>query len=207
MTGCSFAALGADDAIRTRNDAQSGRVAGPGNRAAAAAAAAAIHTAHERWIRGFEEITGRARQRFEQRDWRGAQADATARLALYRIHLDGAVADVRDILEDAVLERTLWAAVKARHFEGLAGRADTEVAQTFFNSVTRRIFSTVGADPAIEYLDPSTPPAAAVDPSWSTATSPPWWTPPPSGDAGGLPLVGPLRPARPGRRAGGRDRP
>jgi isocitrate dehydrogenase kinase/phosphatase len=136
--------------------------AAPGNRIARAAAA--IHAAHERWIRGFEEITRRARERFERRDWRGAQADATARLALYRIHLDGAVADVRDILEDAVLERTLWAAVKARHFEGLAGRPDTEVAQTFFNSVTRRIFSTVGADPAIEYLEPSTPAAAAWDP-------------------------------------------
>jgi isocitrate dehydrogenase kinase/phosphatase len=136
--------------------------AGPGNRIARAAEA--IHAAHGHWIRGFEEITRRAYQRFERRDWRGAQADATARLALYRIHLDGAVADVRDILEDAVLERTLWAAVKSRHFQGLAGRPDAEVAQTFFNSVTRRIFSTVGADPAIEYLDPSPPAAGSWDP-------------------------------------------
>ena len=93
------------------------RSAPPSNRISRAAAA--IHAAHEHWIRGFEEITRRARDRFERRDWRGAQADATARLALYRIHLDGAVADVRDILEDSVLERTLWAAVKTRHFEGL----------------------------------------------------------------------------------------
>ena len=120
-----------------------------------AAAARAIHNAYERWIRGFEEITRRARERFERRDWRGAQADATARLALYRIHLDGAVADVGDILQDAVLERTRWAAVKARHGQGLAGRPDEELARTFFNSVTRRIFSTVGADAAIEYLDPA----------------------------------------------------
>jgi isocitrate dehydrogenase kinase/phosphatase len=138
------------------------RSAPPSNRITRAAAA--IHAAHDHWIRGFEEITRRARDRFERRDWRGAQADATARLALYRIHLDGAVADVRDILEDSVLERTLWAAVKTRHFEGLAGRPDAEVAQTFFNSVTRRIFSTVGADPAIEYLDPSPPAAGTWDP-------------------------------------------
>ncbi len=138
---------------------------GVSNRVAAeAAAAAAIRAAHERWIHGFDEITGRARERFEQRNWRGAQADATTRLALYRIHLDAAVADARDILGDAVLERTLWAAVKARHSEGLAGRPDAEVAQTFFNSVTRRIFSTVGADPAIEYLDPAAPAGAEVDP-------------------------------------------
>jgi isocitrate dehydrogenase kinase/phosphatase len=135
---------------------------GPGNRAVVAAAAA-IHEAYDRWSRGFEEITRRARERFEQRDWRGAQADATARLALYRIHLDAAIADARDILGDAILERTRWAAVKAHHSEGLAGRPDAEVAQTFFNSVTRRIFSTVGADPAIEYLDPSPSAGAAAE--------------------------------------------
>jgi isocitrate dehydrogenase kinase/phosphatase len=130
-----------------------------GNRAAAVA----IHTAYERWIRGFEEITRRARERFERRDWRGAQADATARLALYRIHLDGAVADVGDILEDAVLERTRWAAVQAKHQAGLADRPDAELARTFFNSVTRRIFSTVGADPSIEYLDPAPDTGAGDD--------------------------------------------
>ena len=74
------------------------------------------------------------------------------------------MADVRDILDDAVLERTLWAVVKARHAEGLAGHPEREVAQTFFNSVTRRIFSTVGADPAIEYLDPSPSGDSAFDP-------------------------------------------
>jgi isocitrate dehydrogenase kinase/phosphatase len=126
----------------------------------AAAAADAIHKAYERWVFGFEEITRRARERFERRDWRGAQADATTRLALYRIHLDGAVADVGDILEDAVMERIRWAAVKARHQRGLMARPDAELARTFFNSVTRRIFSTVGADPAIEYLD-LTPDVAA----------------------------------------------
>jgi isocitrate dehydrogenase kinase/phosphatase len=136
----------------------------PGNRAAGEAGEVArvIHSAYERWIHGFEEITRRARERFERRDWRGAQTDATTRLALYRIHLDGAVSDVHDILEDAVLERTRWAAVKARHQEGVAGRPDAELARTFFNSVTRRIFSTVGADPAIEYLDP--PPDTDIEP-------------------------------------------
>ena len=138
-------------------------VAGAGGSEGEGAAAAAIRAAYDRWIRGFEEITRRARERFERRDWRGTQADATARLALYRIHLDGAVADVGDILEDAVLERTRWAAVKARHQDGLAGRPDAELARTFFNSVTRRIFSTVGADPAIEYLDSAPDTAAGAD--------------------------------------------
>ena len=119
----------------------------------------AIHAAYERYHRGFEEITRRARHRFERCDWLGAQADATARLALYRTHVDGAVADVQDILQDAVMERTLWAAMRGRHAVGVEGRPDAELAQTFFNSVTRRVFSTVGVDAAIEYLDPSPAPA------------------------------------------------
>jgi isocitrate dehydrogenase kinase/phosphatase len=121
----------------------------------------AIHAAYDDYHRGFEEITRRARERFERRDWLGAQADATERLALYRTHVDGAVADVHDILQDAVMERTLWAAMRARHAVGARRRLDAELAQTFFNSVTRRVFSTVGVDAAIEYLDPTVP---AADP-------------------------------------------
>jgi isocitrate dehydrogenase kinase/phosphatase len=120
-----------------------------------AAAVASIHAAYDQYERGFEEITRRARARFEQRDWSGAQADTTERLQLYKAHLDAAVADVHDILEDAVMERTVWSAMKADHAVRAGHRPDAELAETFFNSVTRRVFSTVGVDPAIEYLEPS----------------------------------------------------
>lgn len=114
-------------------------------------AVASIHAAFDEYARGFEDITRRARSRFEGRDWSGAQADATERLALYKTHVDGAVSDVHDILEDGVMERTVWAAMRSEH--ALRGnRPDAELAETFFNSVTRRVFSTVGVDPAIEYL-------------------------------------------------------
>jgi isocitrate dehydrogenase kinase/phosphatase len=129
-----------------------------------AAAVASIHAAYEQYERGFEEITGRARSRFERRDWSGAQADATERLELYKAHVDAAVADVHDILEDAVMERTVWAAMKSDHALRTAHRAGAELAETFFNSVTRRVFSTVGVDPAIEYLEhPHRPQPAAQD--------------------------------------------
>ena len=118
-------------------------------------AVAAVHSAYQRYARGFEEITGRARSRFERRDWTGAQGDATERLTLYKTHVDAAIADVHDILQDGVMERTVWAAMKSQHAESIAGRVDSELAETFFNSVTRRVFSTVGVDPAIEYLDRS----------------------------------------------------
>src|ERR671917_2279773 len=133
-----------------------------------------ILSAYERYELGFTEITARARGRFEARDWAGAQSDATERLTLYKAHVDAAVADVQDILEDGVMERTAWAAMRSAHGHLIEGRDDLELAETFFNSVTRRVFSTVGVDPAIEYLDRSRPmpdgpdiwdsyPVAAVD--------------------------------------------
>jgi isocitrate dehydrogenase kinase/phosphatase len=130
-----------------------------------AAAVGSINAAYRRYERGFEEITRRARRRFERRDWSGAQADATERLALYKAHVDAAVADVHDILEDAVMERTVWAAMRSHHALHTAGQPDVELAETFFNSVTRRVFSTVGVDPAIEYLDRT----AAVQPDEQAA--------------------------------------
>src|SRR5918999_2918697 len=127
------------------------------------AAGTAIHAAYDEYARGFEAITRRGRTRFEQRDWAGAQADATERLALYKAHVDSAVADVRDILQDAVMERTVWAAMKRDHASRVRHRPDAELAETFFNSVTRRVFSTVGVDPAIEYLEPEGPGFVASD--------------------------------------------
>ena len=103
------------------------------------AAVAAIHSAYDEYARGFEEITSRARRRFEQRDWAGSQADATARLELYKAHVDAAVADVRDILDDAVMERTVWGAMKLEHASRVGRRPDAELAETFFNSVTTKI--------------------------------------------------------------------
>jgi isocitrate dehydrogenase kinase/phosphatase len=132
-------------------------------------AVASIHAAYDRYERGFDEITRRARSRFERRDWSGTQADATERLALYKTHVDGAVADVHDILEDAVMERTVWAAMRSEHALQ-RDRPDSELAETFFNSVTRRVFSTVGVDPAIEYLEhcPSDSAADAGAAIWDT---------------------------------------
>src|SRR5918994_5792606 len=116
-----------------------------------ALAVQSIRSAYDGYERGFEEITARAQRRFEQRDWSGAQADASERLTIYKTHVDAAVADVQDVLEDGVMERTVWAAMKSAHGNLIRGRSDLELAETIFNSVTRRVFSTVGVDPAIEY--------------------------------------------------------
>ena len=78
------------------------------------------------------------------------------------------------------MERTLWAAMKVAARLRAADRPDAELAQTFFNSVTRRVFSTVGVDAAIEYLDRCYPGAQLRQrrpADLRHATASPRWTP------------------------------
>jgi isocitrate dehydrogenase kinase/phosphatase len=139
-------------------------------------AAALVVGVYQAYADEFAGVTRRARRRFETRDWRGTQTDAAARLALYRRHLDECDAALRQRLGDAVSDRGLW--VRARSvFAGLMeGRGDSELAETFYNSATRRLLGTVGADPEVECLEfPASGPidrtAAVVYDSWSAVQS------------------------------------
>src|SRR3954465_15950720 len=96
-----------------------------------AAAVASIDAAYENYERGFDEITRRARGRFERRDWSGAQADATERLKAPKAHVVAAVADGPGVLEDAVMERTVWAGVRSQHPLLTAGGPATELEHKF----------------------------------------------------------------------------
>jgi len=108
----------------------------------------------------FRAITGRAKQRFETQDWAGMQADAAERLGLYRRIVDLAEAAIRDLLGERLENKLIWVSMKAVYSGHIAGRDDWELAETFFNSVTRRIFTTVGVDHQIEFVatDFETPP-------------------------------------------------
>ncbi len=101
----------------------------------------------------FDEITRRARDRFLARDWRGTQDDATERLHLYSEVLDGLTSRVRELMGPRLRERRLWSATKAVYSSLIAHSIRWEVGESFFNSLTRRVFATEGVDQAIEFVD------------------------------------------------------
>lgn len=117
-------------------------------------AARQIYDGLERYGRRFHEITCQAQQRFEAREWHAQRADALERLNLYRLIVDRVVVTVQDLLGDRLHHKVVWASMKAVYSGLIAERADWELAETFFNSITRRIFTTVGVDPQIEFVDP-----------------------------------------------------
>ncbi|HEX5727603.1 MAG TPA: isocitrate dehydrogenase kinase/phosphatase AceK regulatory subunit, partial [Longimicrobiaceae bacterium] len=115
-------------------------------RADASEAADAVLAAYESWAADFRAVTRRAPGHFLSRDWHGVQRDAVERLMLY----PAAVDDCVDLLRGRL---SLGDARAAR--EGFAarvqGRADAELARTFFSSVVRRVLGTVGVEPGTEF--------------------------------------------------------
>ena len=120
---------------------------------AARAGSGAIRLGFVRYRRDFRDITGRARNRFEQRDWIGGQQDASERLELYRRILKGVKSDLRRVLGELLEDPVVWRAMKTMFAERMASDPDQELGETFFNSTTRLVFSTVGVDPSIEFVD------------------------------------------------------
>ena len=100
----------------------------------------------------FRAITRRAPQRFEARDWRGSQRDAVERIELYDKCVNRAVAHMRERLGEDAIERPLWSSIKRRFTELIDELTDLEFDKTFFNSVTRRTFGTIGVDGAVEFV-------------------------------------------------------
>lgn len=133
-------------------------------------AARAIAEAFVRYREEFDRITRRARLRFERRDWQGAVADAVERLELYGAVIDEIERDVRRALGGRIGDRLLWSGMKAVYSGLIEGWQDRELAETFFNSVTRRVFATVGVDPDIEFVDADfeVPPPGRGEGVWRT---------------------------------------
>ncbi len=101
----------------------------------------------------FKAINRRARRRFEERDWRGMQTDAVERLRLYTVVVDRAVRSIGQLLGPRTGDPLAWVAIKAVYSGLISDRQDWELAETFYNSVTRKVFGTVGVAEHIEFVD------------------------------------------------------
>jgi len=108
----------------------------------------ALNTYHAR----YKGITQRAKLRFKNRDWQSMQRDAAERLSLYRKAVDQIEARIKYLLVGRAQNKRVWEQIKAKYSKLIAGNDDWELAETFFNSITRRIFATVGVDVKIEFV-------------------------------------------------------
>jgi isocitrate dehydrogenase kinase/phosphatase len=110
-----------------------------------------IFETFEQYQDRFRQVTRRAHRRFMRRQWALMQADALERLDLYQVSIGKLAVAVRDRLGNRQGDRRLWETIKSAYTGHLAGTDAPELARTFFNSVSRRIFTTVGVDARIEF--------------------------------------------------------
>jgi isocitrate dehydrogenase kinase/phosphatase len=124
----------------------------------------------EEYVARFRTINQRAQRRFEERDWPGMQSDAIERLRLYTVVVDRVMESVGHLLGRRADDPLVWVAVKAVYSGLISDRQDFELAETFYNSVTRRVFGTVGVAEHIEFVDSdfATPPSPSTDPVYRT---------------------------------------
>jgi isocitrate dehydrogenase kinase/phosphatase len=129
-----------------------------------------IVTAFASYNAEFRAITRRAPLRFDARDWKASQRDAVERIELYDRFVNQTIAELRTQLGAAALDRGLWRALRGEFAAQIAALPDPEFVKTFFSSISRRLFGTVGVAADIEFVATDLDPLAAVRSSVVTNT-------------------------------------
>ena len=130
-------------------------MAQPNHKRIIAQSAMSIYNGFQRYNEDFNRITIRARRRFEQRDWQGHQQDLVDRVDLYEKSVRRIVMGLRKSLGPRVTDHTLWKDIRWYYGQRIQNIPDAGFMKTYFNSVTRRIFDTLGTDPEVEFVSPA----------------------------------------------------
>ena len=133
-------------------------------------AARRIASAFVEYNAEFRAITRRAPVRFDSRDWKGGQRDSVERIELYERFVTRAVTEMKTLLGGQAEDRDLWRRIRADFAARIESLPDTEFTKTFFSSISRRLFGTVGIDPDIEFVATDLDPLARVTSSVVTNT-------------------------------------
>jgi len=100
----------------------------------------------------FREITRRAERRFEAKEWAEGRRDDSERMDLYEQRLDQVTRQLGEVLGARAGEQSTWVAARQRFASLVAHRYDIDRAETFFNSVTRKMLRTVGINRDVEFF-------------------------------------------------------
>lgn len=113
--------------------------------------AAGIFGAFEDYNHAFRAITRRAERRFVEREWQLGQRDAVERIELYDRRVEKCLADLVGHLGRHIAKESTWREIKAEFASLIATCPDRKFDATFFNSLTRKVFKTVGTNRDVEF--------------------------------------------------------
>lgn len=126
--------------------------------------------------RQFKEITRQAQSWFDRRDWELAREGLNRRSELYAEVIHELITTLQVKMGSRFLDRRVWLQMKDIYEKNILNRSDEELSETFFNSLTRAVFRTVGFDRELEFiwLDRVLMPSGEESPvfkSWYLATT------------------------------------
>jgi isocitrate dehydrogenase kinase/phosphatase len=112
-----------------------------------------VEQAFDTYRSEFQEVTRRAAKNFSTHQFSLQHIDSQIRLLLHRQSVTICVEAVVSLLSgfDEDQQRKVWVEARHRFAQSIAWRSDSELAETFFNSVTRRVFTMIGFDDDLEF--------------------------------------------------------
>lgn len=105
-----------------------------------------------RYTAEFKALTRKAKGWFERCEWAEAQRGTVQRLDLYSSAVKQVKVELHQVMGPRLEDRQLWMAMRSEYALRIEHRADEELAETFFNSVTRAVLTTVGVDQGVEFV-------------------------------------------------------
>src|ERR1700744_2869957 len=105
----------------------------------AASIARTILDGFDRHYRLFRATSARAKERWGRADGAEVRDASRTRIDMYDQRVREGVEAVHVALEGAVIEEALWPAIKRAYIGMLHEHMQPECAETFFNSVARRV--------------------------------------------------------------------
>ncbi len=130
------------------------------------AIAQAILEGFDKHYRLFREMSASAKDRFERSDWTAVREASARRIDMYDQRVAEAVATLATRFPEAGQNASIWPSVKRAYIGLLLDHKQPECAETFYNSVARRVLhrryygnETIFTRPAIstEHLDGQEP--------------------------------------------------
>ncbi|MCS4534225.1 bifunctional isocitrate dehydrogenase kinase/phosphatase [Neisseria montereyensis] len=104
----------------------------------------------------YREVTARAKEMFEQRNWRGIQDLVAERIQMYDQRVMEAVEALRNEHAAAALSDEVWATAKTEYIALLVNHKQPELAETFFNSVSTKLLAKEYYNNQFIFVKPST---------------------------------------------------
>lgn len=115
--------------------------------------AAFIMHAYDTYLEDFNSITRRSKQRFENREWREIQSDSKDRLNLYKRRIAKITRQVTRMMEGEHANWEVWRQAKKHYAAECAKRKSYEIAETFYNSVCRKVIGKMGAHETLMFVE------------------------------------------------------